>query len=248
MYGGSGRKRQKYGTELKYDGLHRGEKGEEEGFKARAFRSSRHNRFEFKKQDKKEFQDEEDLVNELGHLKLVSNYRDLTTALEIELNEFDKDTVQQQIPSGVSTKKSRKNKVKIKYHYEEDDDETPDLEIKLKTVDSKLKFQKNLPRAVTPTRQMTDVIYKRFTKKVQPSKPTSKYDIPEDYVSKYRLVHPSSAPLSRHAATSLLNSRFTSSDSPTQTATSQETSSSERHSRTVQKIEVSELLRKRLGI
>lgn len=252
MYG----KRQKtsYGTALKYDSFHHDDDDDEE-FKSKSFRSSRNKRFDFKKQDKRDFQDDEDLVTEFSHLRLVSNYKDLTGPLELKLKEFEKSSVlssQTIIPNAnnIGLKKSKKKKVKLNYHYEDEvEEEMPDLEIKLKTVDSKLKFQKNLPKAIsttTFTKQQTDPIYKTFVKKVQPSTPQLLNDIPDDYTSKYRLVHSDSKPLSRYAATTLLKSRFTSSNE--RTSQPQQPKKPTKEPRRVEKIEVSDLLKKRLGI
>lgn len=243
-----GTKRQKgsYGTVLKYDGMH--DSGEESGFKSRGFRSSRAKRFEFKQQDKKDFQDDEDLVSELGHLKLVPNYRDLSSVLELDLKGFETDStvLTSNIPSAGGLKKSKKKKVKLKYHYEDElDQDSLDFEIKLKSVDSKVKFQRNLPKQLAIKQSSTDTIYKRFIKKEQSSSPKIINTIPDGYVPKYKLGNLDTAPLTKHAATSLLQSRFTNTSA---SSLSKQPEAQQEQQRIVQKIEVSEILKKRLGI
>ncbi|CCH44996.1 hypothetical protein BN7_4575 [Wickerhamomyces ciferrii] len=180
------------GTAVKWDGIYRStdeEDGEET--RSRAFRSSRTKRYEFKTQDKKDFQDDEDLVEELAHMKLVSNYRDLTGGLDIQLKGFE-DIPEAPIPGNTGTtvdKKSKRKKVKLAYDYEdEDEQDTPEFDIKLKSVDSKMKFQKNIPKMMnkqtTASKQITDPIYKSFIKKLHPEVPKTEYKLPEDYQPK----------------------------------------------------------------
>lgn len=251
MVHGGKRQKSSYGTVLKYDGLYRTEEEEESVFRSRSFRSSKAKRFEFGQQDKKHFQDDEDLLSELAHLKLVSNYKDLTAGLDLHLREFEEDTLNNNnntLKASINKKPTKKKKVKLKYHYEDEmEDEVPELEIKLKSVDSKLKYQKFLPKStITASKQPLDPIYKKFIKRVQPSKEMIVREIPEDFVSRFKLIHWSTAPLSKHAATSLLQSRFTNSsnNNPQQPLKV----SANPSGRIVHKIKVAEILRKRLGI
>lgn len=203
-----------------------------------SFASRRHRRHKFEHRGLEFAQDEEDRSHAWDRVKLVSAVRNLCRGLwPASIRGYDSTVDQSTVPIMIakSTEKSRKRKVAMSYH---EDLEPQRLDLKLRKVESVVKFQKDLV-AQRKASKPTDVVFKGFHRStVNAREPV--VSAPDNWSSPY-VISTVSLPLSRHAASTILQSRFTSSNSPTEVRSVSTT-------RTITKIDVSPLLKKRLGL
>lgn len=158
-----------------------------------AFRTCRGQRFEFRAQQVADFQDEEDRNAYLRECRVVSAYRDVSSVVDIG--------AEAEAPEAVR-KVAKRRKVRMSYGEDEDEQEGPGqaqggLQIKVKSIDSKIKFISEAKPA------KVDPVYTRFVKTVVPGVRRSK--IPEQFEFAY-----SQQPSLAEQARMQLSSRFTS--------------------------------------
>lgn len=236
-------------TEIRYDNLYSGVAEQDLG--VRGFRSSRGNRYLFQEQDKREFQDEEDIEGEMAQLKVLSNFKDLSDALELVLFEFEASKEAKKQVKEARRKVKKKVKVKLDYGEDELDDgaEEGGIEVQVKRTESKLKYQRGY---VIKRSEQRDPVYKNFIKDEDTLLPDLKVEIPtvpKDYKPDFKIKDLKNAPLNKHTASSLLKSKFTASGSPAPPPLSPTTKSQQTPAQRVTvQIQVDPLVKKRLNI
>lgn len=183
-------------TELRYDNLHIYDNSE---LAQQGFRSTKSNRFQFQKQNKRGFQDNEDIETELEHCKVIYDFKNLCDALDLSMKEY-KSTEE---PKTKVLKK--KKKIKVNLNYGEDyEEELIDLNSKVKSIDSKLKFQK------ISKKQEKDLVFTNFTKDkeilslIKINIPI----IPTNFITTFKSKDLKKLPLNKHTASTLLSSKF----------------------------------------
>ncbi|ONH70083.1 hypothetical protein BON22_0663 [Cyberlindnera fabianii] len=201
----------------------------------RGFRSSRHNRHEFKQRSREDYTDEYDDAHGFHGLHglhgttIVSAFKSFCRSLDLtfDLRSFEHDqgtNKDARVPPRPTGRGQAKKVKRRRLNFTEDSndhdagDDADDnaeqprqLNIKLRNVESKVKFQRELIQR--PLSHVTDPLFPQFTKSVIPAR-NQISEIKKKVIShKYKLRPPSDEALSKKTATSLLKARFTSSGS-----------------------------------
>jgi hypothetical protein len=224
-------------TQLKYDAVAFGD----EDFQSRGFTSFRNSRHSFGDRSLDDVQDDEDRAHGWNRVRLVSGVRDLCHGLEMTLEGFMQPSADDSTPHTMKRpeKKSKKRKLIMRYEDEKEESGMNQLDVKLRKVESKVKFQREL---LAPQSKPTDPVFRLFQKSFIPPHSSNPPEVPETYVSKY-IVSDRALPISKYTASSILQRRFTSSTDGHEDKNIQLPTT-----RTIQKIAINPLLEKRLGI
>ena len=226
-------------SNISYDNVYRGD--DEDVHTSHGFRSTRQKRFKFVSPSVDDIRDDEDVASGSEGLRVVSGVRDLIGDIDIQWHVVlgDEESHSVNPPCSKPSEKTRRKR-RIVHYDEPPEGELEPLTFKLKKMDSKVKFQRGLVNT-KPAPPPTDATFKGFCKSIQ--RATTPFIAEVNYIGKYSLSK-GSLPLSKHAASTILQGRFTTSNTTGETLHSPQ----QHNERTVVKVEINPLLLKRLGI